>query len=106
MRRHGHGGPVAVPAFDTTRKARWVAESLGARPIAGVVLETPAPVTVDDLAAVHDRMYVDAVRTSNPPELAESSGLTWDPPIAWPPIEAPQPCAAHPRIPLPGITIT
>ena len=89
MRRHGSGGAVPVfysdayvsggPAFDTTRKASWVAESLAARPIPGMLLEAPEPVTLDDLTTVHDRAYVEAVRTGEPRELAETNGFSWDP---------------------------
>jgi acetoin utilization deacetylase AcuC-like enzyme len=70
---------LAGYAFDTTRKARWVADSLAARPIPGIVLEAPAPITADALAAVHDSAYVDAVRTGEPADLAESNGFSWDP---------------------------
>jgi acetoin utilization deacetylase AcuC-like enzyme len=67
------------PAFDTTRKARWVADSLRARPIPGIVVEAPAPATADTLTAVHEPAYVEAVRTGEPVHLAESNGLAWDP---------------------------
>jgi acetoin utilization deacetylase AcuC-like enzyme len=66
-------------AFDTTRKARWVADSLRDRPVPGVVIEAPAPLTLADILAVHDPAYVEAVRTGEPPSLAESSNLPWDP---------------------------
>jgi acetoin utilization deacetylase AcuC-like enzyme len=89
MRRRDGQGTVPVfysdayvaggPAFDTTRKARWVAESLEARSIPGIAVEAPPPATADDLATVHDRAYVDAVRTGEPRDLAESNGLAWDP---------------------------
>ena len=88
VRRNASGGEVPVfysdayvlggHAFDTTRKARWVAESLEARPIPAIRLEAPAPATADDLATVHDRAYVDAVRTGEPRDLAESNGFSWD----------------------------
>jgi acetoin utilization deacetylase AcuC-like enzyme len=74
-------GPDYVRAaydFDTTRKARWIAESLVAEPIAGVRLVEPAPLTFDEVAAVHDRRYVQAVRDGTPRELAESRGFQWD----------------------------
>jgi hypothetical protein len=74
-------GPDYVRAaydFDTTRKARWIAESLVAEPIAGVRLVEPAPLTFDEVAAVHDRRYVQAVRDGTPRELAESQGFQWD----------------------------
>jgi len=70
-------------AFDTTRKARWVAESLRERPIAGIVLPEPRSLDEEDLIAVHDPDYVAAVRTGEPPDLAESNGFSWDPGV-WP----------------------
>ena len=65
-------------AFDTTRKAGWIAESLGDRPIAGVELVAPEPVSEAQLAAIHDPAYVAAVRTGEPRALAESQGFPWD----------------------------
>ena len=64
--------------FDTTRKATWVATSLRRRPISGVVLIEPAPLTQANIQAVHDPAYVDSVRRGEPREPAESSGLEWD----------------------------
>lgn len=66
-------------AYDTTRKSRWIAESLAARPIPGVTLHAPAPVTVERLADLHDPAYVETVRTGEPRALAESQGFAWDP---------------------------
>jgi acetoin utilization deacetylase AcuC-like enzyme len=64
--------------FDTTRKSSWIADSLKRRPISGVVLAEPEPLTVGELVRIHDTAYVEAVRTGEPRWLAESSGLTWD----------------------------
>jgi acetoin utilization deacetylase AcuC-like enzyme len=69
---------LAGHAFDTTRKARWVADSLRERPIPGIVLEAPEPLTNADLLAVHDPAYVEAVQTGEPRHLAESNGFPWD----------------------------
>jgi acetoin utilization deacetylase AcuC-like enzyme len=55
-----------------------VAESLSERPIPGVVLEAPQPLTEAGLLAVHDPAYVTAVRTGTPQWLASSNGFTWD----------------------------
>lgn len=66
-------------AFDTTRKSGWIAESLDAEPISGVTIVAPEPLTFDEIAAVHDRTYVEAVRTGSPRDLAESQGFEWDP---------------------------
>jgi acetoin utilization deacetylase AcuC-like enzyme len=65
--------------FDTTRKAAWVADSLHDRPIAGVRLLQPDPLTAEQVAQVHDAEYVEAVRTGEPAHLAESQGFGWDP---------------------------
>lgn len=66
-------------AFDTTRKAEWIAGSLAATPIAGVELVAPQPLSEEDLRLVHSEHYVESVRTGEPRTLAESQGFTWDP---------------------------
>jgi acetoin utilization deacetylase AcuC-like enzyme len=68
----------AAHAFDTTRKARWIADSLGSAPIEGVELSEPTPLTAGDVAAVHDPAYVRAVQSGVPRGLAESQGFAWD----------------------------
>ena len=73
----------AAHAFETTRKAAWVAASLASAPIAGLRLRANAPLRVDDLLRIHARDYVDAVRTGVPRALAESQGFAWDPGL-WP----------------------
>ncbi|GBF17764.1 acetoin utilization protein AcuC [Rhodococcus sp. Br-6] len=73
----------AAYGFDTTRKAAWIADSLVHRPIDGVELLAPPPLTAGDLERVHDREYVRAVRTGEPSYLAESQGFAWDPAL-WP----------------------
>ncbi|WP_430336278.1 hypothetical protein [Rhodococcus sp. ACT016] len=73
----------AAYGFDTTRKAAWVADSLTHRPIDGVELLTPPPLTVADLERVHDPEYIRAVRTGEPWCLAESQGFDWDSAL-WP----------------------
>jgi acetoin utilization deacetylase AcuC-like enzyme len=70
---------VAATSFDTTRKARWVARSLAAKPITGLQLSPNAPLTAAELERVHDPAYVAAVRTGEPRALAESQGFDWDP---------------------------
>jgi acetoin utilization deacetylase AcuC-like enzyme len=70
-------------AFPTTRKARWIADSLVATPIPGIILEPPPPLTEDDLLTAHDSEYVRAVRTGVPRSLAQSQELDWDPGL-WP----------------------
>jgi acetoin utilization deacetylase AcuC-like enzyme len=70
-------------AFDTTRKARWVADSLSELPVPGIELATPDPLTREQVTAVHDPAYVRAVETGLPRDLAESQGFAWDPGL-WP----------------------
>lgn len=73
----------AAYGFDTTRKAAWIADSLTDRPIDGVELLTPPPLTGADLERVHDPEYIQAVQTGAPRYIAESQGFDWDPAL-WP----------------------
>ena len=66
-------------SFDTTRKSGWIAESLAKNPITGIELVAPVPLTVDQIASVHDREYVEAVQSGKPKDMAESQGFAWDP---------------------------
>lgn len=65
-------------AFETTRKAKWVADSLRTDPIANLELLAPAPLSWQQLAQVHDPQYLRAVQTGVPLELAQSQEFTWD----------------------------
>jgi len=65
-------------AFDTTRKAKWIADSLVESPLPGIELAEPVPLTRDQVATVHDAGYVAAVETGVPLDLAESQGFRWD----------------------------
>ncbi|MEO6463802.1 MAG: hypothetical protein ABIP29_12080 [Candidatus Eisenbacteria bacterium] len=69
----------AAHAFDTTRKAGWVADSLSAAPIPGVTLVEPVPLTWGEVGQIHDAEYVASVRDGRPRRLAESQGFAWDP---------------------------
>lgn len=69
--------------FDTTRKASWVARSLAERPIFGIELVAPEPVTEEDLLLIHQPPYVRAVQTGEPRSLAQSQGFEWDAKL-WP----------------------
>jgi acetoin utilization deacetylase AcuC-like enzyme len=69
---------IATHSFETTRKPRWIAESLAREPISAIELVAPEPTTAAALRRVHDPGYVDAVRNGNPRELAESQGFHWD----------------------------
>jgi acetoin utilization deacetylase AcuC-like enzyme len=78
---------AAAHAFETTRKAGWVAESLTRDPIPGVTLVEPEPVSAAALLEIHDAAYVEAVRTGEPRNLAESQRFAWDPGL-WPMVRA------------------
>ena len=65
-------------SFDTTRKSKWIADSLIRRPIEGVELTRPRSLTSAQIAQVHDADYVRAVTTGEPRELADSQGFDWD----------------------------
>jgi acetoin utilization deacetylase AcuC-like enzyme len=65
-------------AFDTTRKAKWIADSLGIAPIRGVELVSPPSLSWEQLVQVHDPEYVRAVQSGVPRGLAESQGFSWD----------------------------
>lgn len=69
----------AAHSFETTRKARWVADSLLTDPIPGVGLHPHGALSEAGLQQVHDAGYVRAVRTGEPRWLAESQGFAWDP---------------------------
>ena len=73
---------AAAHAFDTTRKAAWVADAV--RDLDGVRIVAPSAAWDDAAVAaairrVHDAGYVDALATGEPRALAESQGFTWDP---------------------------
>ena len=65
-------------AFDTTRKAAWVAASLEKEPIPGVRLCAPKSATLADARRVHSENYLRALQTGLPAELANSSKINWD----------------------------
>jgi acetoin utilization deacetylase AcuC-like enzyme len=46
-----------------------------------VEIVAPAPLTFQEIAEVHDPVYVKAVRRGEPKSLSESQGFTWDPGI-------------------------
>ena len=70
---------AASASFDTTRKSGWIAESLSSNPIPGVDIVAPTPLTFQEIAEVHDPVYVKSIRRGEPKHLAESQGFTWDP---------------------------
>jgi acetoin utilization deacetylase AcuC-like enzyme len=79
-----HHPGFAAPIGDHVmpmRKFQLVADKLVGR--AGVRLEEPEPVTIEDLRRVHTAAYVEAVRTGEPRSLAESQKFPWSPAL-WP----------------------
>jgi acetoin utilization deacetylase AcuC-like enzyme len=64
--------------FETTRKAKWIADSLEQNLLSGIELSEPAPLNEDRLAGIHTPEYVNAVRTGQPEDLAQSQGFPWD----------------------------
>ncbi len=68
----------AAYAWPTTRKSGWIADSLRERPIVGVELTAPVPLSAQEIATVHAGEYVEAVRVGQPRDLAESQGFEWD----------------------------
>lgn len=80
MRVHYSDDYVAAAyTFDTTRKARWVADAV--RDLPGVELVAPTGVATIEAAirTVHAAAYVDALATGTPRHLAQSQGFVWDP---------------------------
>jgi acetoin utilization deacetylase AcuC-like enzyme len=70
-------------AFETTRKAKWVADSLFESPIENIELFEPEPLTPEQVVTVHDQGYLRAIETGVPRGLAESQGFQWDSSL-WP----------------------
>jgi acetoin utilization deacetylase AcuC-like enzyme len=69
---------AAAHAFDTTRKAEWVADAV--RDLPDTTLVAPSGLNTVEAAIrrVHDGAYVDALASGEPRALAESQGFTWD----------------------------
>lgn len=66
-------------SLETVNKAVHLDASLRDRPIPGVVLRSPAALTIDDLAVAHDAPYIAAVRSGEPAWLAGSGVGEWHP---------------------------
>lgn len=62
---------------NTLTKADDVARSLCERPIEGVELVAPRPVTLDELRLVHSPEYIAALVDGDPSHLAGSNGIGW-----------------------------
>lgn len=68
---------AASYAFDTTRKAAWIADSLERKPIPGVEVVEPQPLSVETVAETHSQEYVDAIASGEPWSAASSQGFRW-----------------------------
>ena len=91
-------------AFETTRKAKWVAASLTSPPMPAVELVSSASLSCEQLLQVHAPAYVEAVQTGLPRDLAESQGFEWDAGL-WPMVLASNGGAVAAALRgLPGIT--
>jgi acetoin utilization deacetylase AcuC-like enzyme len=55
---YGPSYTIATHSFETTRKSRWIAESLAREPIGGIELVAPKPTSAAALGCVHDPEYV------------------------------------------------
>ena len=64
-------------AFDTTRKAGWIADSLTTHPIHGVEIVSPRPATFDQLTRAHSTGYIRAVQDGDDGHRAEGNGFPW-----------------------------
>jgi acetoin utilization deacetylase AcuC-like enzyme len=64
--------------FETFIKGGHVADSLVERPIPGVRVVEPLPMTREEFERVHDPAYVAAVIDGDPAHLAWSNGRGWD----------------------------
>lgn len=65
-------------AWDTTRKASFVAASMATDPIVGVRLIEPASTTDDSILGVINQEYLHALKTGEPLHLASSNSIGWD----------------------------
>lgn len=70
---------LASHGFETTRKAGWIADSLARRPIDGIELADPEPLSIETVLETHSEDYVRAVETGEPASLASSQGFVWCP---------------------------
>ena len=72
---------VAPSEVETVEKSAWIADSLHTHPIPDVTLVAPPLLTPEALYRVHGEVYVDAMRTGTPRELAESQMIRWSPAV-------------------------
>jgi len=73
----GYAAPIGESHQMPIQKFELVADAV--RDMPGVHMETPGPVSETDLARVHTADYINAIRTGEPRELAESQKFPWSP---------------------------
>ncbi|WP_346742578.1 hypothetical protein [Rhabdothermincola salaria] len=71
---HAENAPAE---YETTRKPALIAQSLANEPIPGVTVSVAEPAEESLVTEMHDHAYIEAVRTGDPSDLAESNGLDW-----------------------------
>lgn len=72
----GYAAPIGDHIMPI-RKFGLIAEELRSNP--RIALKQPKPVTEADVLRVHDRTYVEAIKTGQPRALAESQKFPWSP---------------------------
>jgi acetoin utilization deacetylase AcuC-like enzyme len=72
----GYAAPIGDHIMPI-RKFALVADAL--RDAADVILKEPAPVSLQDLQRVHTDDYIEAIRTGEPRDLAETQKFPWSP---------------------------
>lgn len=72
----GYAAPIGRHVMPIDKFARVAVELQGQ---AGLRMEEPAPLCEEQLLRVHTRAYVEAVRSGEPRELAESQKFPWTP---------------------------
>ena len=65
-------------AFETTRKASHIAQSIADSPIPHVEILSPTSLSEEDLHCVHAGAYIQAIKSGIPTALAGSNDLEWN----------------------------
>src|SRR5205085_1462222 len=72
----GYAAPIGKHVMPIDKFEKVAGELRGE---SGISMEEPSPLTSSQLERVHTRQYIDAVRTGEPRELAESQKFPWTP---------------------------
>lgn len=65
-------------AFETTRKAHHIAQSLTDSPLPHIEIIAPSSLSEEDLRTIHGDTYIQAIKTGQPRALAGSNKLEWN----------------------------